>query len=160
MAQILNLQRSRRKPRMFYNEKSSTFVKLADTETVLILIATSVDVILIRNTKINMVVTLSTSCAVIWLIRTKYITFLGVSSRHSSLGPSSVVGEKDPKKSAIESSRAEVWENGFFLLSSPPLGSLFSLTFYVCRFILFFAIFPTFEPFPMRKPEYQAFLRG
>ena len=34
---------------MFYYKKSSTFVKLADTEIVLILIVTRIDVIFIRN---------------------------------------------------------------------------------------------------------------
>ena len=49
IAQILNLKISKRKPRMFYYKKSSTFVKLADTEIVLILVVTRIDVIFIRN---------------------------------------------------------------------------------------------------------------
>ena len=110
----------------------------------LILVATRIDVILIRSTKINMAVTLLTTCAVIWLIRTIYITFLGVSSSILAWNQASQSGKRTQKSLRLRRAERKFGRNVTAFFPSPVHRSAlsFSLTFYVCRFILFFAIFP------------------
>ena len=102
-----------------------------------------------RNNKIDMVVTLFTTCAVFWLnIMTIFTMKISLPRRryrgfvkHSSLGPSSTVAEKSEKN--IGERSEPIGRLGRMALPPPQsTARLFLLSDFLCPFTPFFAIFP------------------
>ena len=102
-----------------------------------------------RNNKIDMVVTLFTTCAVFWLnIMTIFTMKISLPRRryrgfvkHSSLGPSSTVAEKSEKN--IGERSEPIRRLGRMALPPPQsTARLFLLSDFLCPFTPFFAIFP------------------
>ena len=102
-----------------------------------------------RNNKIDMVVTLFTTCAVFWLnIMTIFTMKISLPRRryrgfvkHSSLGPSSTVAEKSEKN--IGERSEPIRRLGRMALPPPQsTARLFLLSDFLCPFSPFFAIFP------------------